>query len=360
MKSNNNYGKKIFKKLAYKIAVYSIAFTIVFILLALIGRLISSLYIWQPYDKLYIFLSTIKNNIVLFWSFGIILILFLALKNSLNYIDYVMDASDKLVDTNDELIQLPKDLDILESRLNHIKQSAMQNAFLAKTNEEKKNELIVYLAHDLKTPLTSIIGYLELLNEAPDLPIEQRAKYVKITLDKAYRLEELINEFFEITRFNVRSVVLSKSSLNLKLMFEQIIDEFYPVSKTENKDIIVNCDSNIHINADSDKISRVFNNILKNAISYSYPNSSIYIDAKVEADKTIITIKNKGNTIPKDKLDYIFEKFYRLDEARNTNSGGAGLGLAIAKEIVEAHNGKIFAESQDNTTTFTVILYFNQ
>lgn len=357
MKSNNNYGKKIFKKLAYKIAIYSIAFTVIFILLALIGRLISNMYVWQPYDRLYIFLSSIKDNIVLLWSFGIILILFLALKNSLNYIDYVMDASDKLVDTNDELIQLPKDLDILESRLNHIKQSAMQNAFLAKTNEEKKNELIVYLAHDLKTPLTSIIGYLELLNEAPDLPIEQRAKYVKITLDKAYRLEELINEFFEITRFNVRSIVLTKSDLNLKLMFDQIIDEFYPVSKTENKEIIVNCNSDIYITADSDKISRVFNNILKNAISYSYPDSNICIDAKVEADnKTIITIKNRGNTIPKDKLDYIFEKFYRLDESRNTNSGGAGLGLAIAKEIVEAHNGKIFAESQNNLTTFTVIL----
>lgn len=355
MKSNN-YGKKIFKNLAYKISTYSVAFTIIFVLIALIGRFISSMYIWQPYDKLYILLNTIKENILFIWSLGIILILFLCLKKALSYLDYVMDASDKLLSENNELIELPKDLDILETRLNHLKQSAMQNAFLAKTNEEKKNELIVYLAHDLKTPLTSIIGYLELLNDAPDLPIEQRAKYVKITLDKAYRLEELINEFFEIARFNVRSVILTKSNLNLKLMLEQIIDEFYPVSKNENKKIIINCDSNIYIHADSDKISRVFNNILKNAMNYSYSNSVINIDAKVEADKTIISIQNTGDTIPKNKLEYIFEKFYRLDEARNTNSGGAGLGLAIAKEIVEAHNGEIFAESENNITTFTVIL----
>lgn len=356
MKLNNNYGKKMFITLAYRVATYSAIFTIIFALVAIIGRLISSLYIWQPYDKLYIILSTIKENILFVWSLGIILILFLCLKKSLSYIDYVMEASDKLLDNTSELIKLPKDLDILESSLNHIKQTAMQNAFLAKTNEEKKNELIVYLAHDLKTPLTSIIGYLELIKDAPDMPIEQRAKYVKITLEKAYRLEDLINEFFEIARFNVRGVILTKSNLNLKLMLEQIIDEFYPVSKTENKNIIISCNPNIYIKADSDKISRVFNNILKNAISYSYANTDINIDVHIEADKTFISIQNTGNTIPKNKLEYIFEKFYRLDEARNTNSGGAGLGLAIAKEIVEAHEGKIYAESKDNKTIFTVIL----
>ena len=139
-------------------------------------------------------------------------------------------------------------------------------------------------------------------------------------------------------------------------MLEQIIDEFYPVSKNENKQIIINCDSNIQIYAYPDKISRVFNNILKNAMSYSYANTTINIDVKEEAEKTIISIQNTGDTIPKNRLEYIFEKFYRLDEARTTNSGGAGLGLAIAKEIVEAHSGEIFAESENNITTFTVIL----
>lgn len=355
MKSNK-YSTTIFKSLVKKIVIYSAIFTVIFGIIALFSMHIASNYIWYPDDPLYIFLSTLKKNIIVVWGIGIVILLIYYLKKSLGYIDYIMDASEELINEDNNLINLPEDLSIIELRLNQSKQAAIQNALLAKSNEEKKNELIVYLAHDLKTPLTSIIGYLELLKEANDLPIHQRAKYAKITLDKAYRLEELINEFFEIARFNVGTINLNKTTLNLRLMLEQIIDEFYPVSKTKHKDIVINCDPSIIIYADSDKISRVFNNILKNAINYGYDNTSINIDVTKEADKVIINIENKGATIPKNKLDYIFEKFYRLDEARNTNSGGAGLGLAIAKEIVQAHNGKIFATSKDNITTFTVIL----
>ena len=125
---------------------------------------------------------------------------FFYLRKSLIYIDYIMEASNKLIANDEKYIELPADLKMLENRLNQSKKTALDNAAIAKANEDRKNELIVYLAHDLKTPLTSIIGYLEILNESPDLPIEARAKYSKITLEKAYRLEELINEFFEIAR----------------------------------------------------------------------------------------------------------------------------------------------------------------
>ena len=149
------------------------------------------------------------------------------------------------------------------------------------------------------------------------------------------------------------------------------------MAKANNQPILIDCDKTIYIYADSDKISRVFNNIIKNAISYSFADTPIKISAYITDDsnsinnnnhktsegtnynvnnKVIINFENQGNTIPKEKLDYIFEKFYRLDEARSTNSGGAGLGLAIAKEIVEAHNGKISATSENNKTTFTVVL----
>ena len=357
MKLNDTeYSKDIFKKIITKIILYSTIFTVVFLVLLYLATHIADLYIWQPTDILYNILITVRANVPFVWSIGIILILLYYLRKSLNYLNNVVQASDKLLNPNDEIIKLPDDLSILESRLNQSKQIAMKNELLAKTNEERKNELIVYLAHDLKTPLTSIIGYLELLNETSDLPIESRAKYAKITLDKAYRLEELINEFFEIARFNIGKVVLNKSELNLRLMLEQIVDEFYPISITQNKKIIINCLNSISIVADSDKLSRVFNNILKNAISYSYPNSIIEVNVLENINSINVTIKNEGNTIPKEKLDYIFEKFYRLDEARNTNSGGAGLGLAIAKEIIEAHNGKIFAQSENNITTFSVIL----
>ena len=357
MKLNDNkYSKIIFKRIGKKILIFTAIFTVFFIFMLVVSLIIANSLIWQPDDPLYIFLISVRSNLLFIWALGILFIIVFYLKKSLSYIDYVIQASEDLLDKNNNYISLPSDLSMLEKHLNQIKQESIRNEILAKTNEERKNELIVYLAHDLKTPLTSIIGYLELLNESPDLPVSYRAKYANITLNKAYRLEELINEFFEIARFNVGNIVLNKSSINLRLMLEQIIDEFYPLSKSQDKEIVINCPTFLCLVADSDKLSRVFNNVLKNAIAYSFPNSKININVKENLHDVSIEISNSGTTIPQDKLDYIFEKFYRLDESRGSNSGGAGLGLAIAKEIVEAHGGKIFASSQNNVTTFTIEL----
>ena len=214
----------------------------------------------------------------------------------------------------------------------------------------------MYLAHDLKTPLTSVIGYLELLKEAPDLPIQQRIKYTNITLEKAYRLEELMNEFFEIARFNDTNIILMKKNLDLKFMLEQLIDEFYPLIHEQHKHITIHCDDSIMCYADPDKLSRVFNNVIKNAISYSFENTDIQINAFCKNDIITVSVENEGYTIPENKLNSIFEKFYRLDDSRNTSSGGAGLGLAIAKEIITLHGGTIQAQSKDNRTTFILTL----
>ena len=169
-----------------------------------------------------------------------------------------------------------------------------------------------------------------------------------------------MNEFFEIARFNDTKIVLMKKNLNLKLMLEQIIDEFYPLTNEQNKKIIIKCNNNITCYADPDKLSRAFNNVIKNAISYSFENTNIEINAYTENNIINISIKNEGYTIPKEKLESIFEKFYRLDNARNTTTGGAGLGLAIAKEIITLHGGNITAKSQNNITTFTLRLPINK
>lgn len=220
----------------------------------------------------------------------------------------------------------------------------------------QKNDLIAYLAHDMKTPLTSVIGYLSLLEEAQDMPPEQRNKYLHITLDKAMRLEGLINEFFEITRYNLHQVVLEKRNLNLSYMLSQMADEFYPILKANHNTIYLDAGENMEIQADPMKLARVFNNILKNAVAYSDPGSPIEITAREEAGKVHITFANQGKTIPPEKLNTIFEKFYRLDDARGSQSGGAGLGLAIAREIVTAHDGTISAASENGKTTFIVEL----
>lgn len=220
----------------------------------------------------------------------------------------------------------------------------------------RKNELVAYLAHDLKTPLTSVIGYISLLKEAPDMPVEQRAKYTGIALEKALRLESLINEFFDITRYNLQEIVLEEETFDLVFLLMQMADEFYPVLEQHGKSISIHADEDLSVAADSAKLARVFNNILKNAVAYSYDNTEIEIYAEKRENTIHVSISNFGKTIPKQKLDMIFEKFYRLDDARSTNTGGAGLGLAIAKEIVVAHGGTISVTSEKQITTFTVEL----
>ncbi len=270
------------------------------------------------------------------------------------YFDEVSAGMDKLVEESAAEIALSPELDFMENKLNQIKNNLEKQKKAALEAEQRKNDLVVYLAHDIKTPLTSVIGYLSLLDEAPDMPPEQKAKYVGITLEKAYRLEQLINEFFEITRFNLQTIVLDKEKINLQFMLQQLADEFYPMLAPQAKQVSVNVPDGLTLWGDADKLARVFNNILKNAIAYSYENSVIDIAAGQQDKTMVITFTNQGDPIPQKKLETIFEKFYRLDSARSTNTGGAGLGLAIAQEIVKAHDGTISVESNPENTTFTV------
>lgn len=186
----------------------------------------------------------------------------------------------RLVEESDGEIALSPELDFMENKLNQIKSNLEKQRKAALDVEQRKNDLVVYLAHDIKTPLTSVIGYLSLLDEAPDMPQEQKAKYVGITLGKAYRLEQLINELFEITRFNLQTIVLNKEKINLLLMLQQMVDEFYPMLTPQGKQVSVNVLDGLTLWGDADKLARVFNNILKNAIVYSYENSVIDIIAQ--------------------------------------------------------------------------------
>lgn len=314
---------------------------------------------WYP-SLIFDFLQTIKTYAILWvpfvWFVMILFIIYRYWSRTISYIEDITTASMALVQPDDADIRLPVELREIEYRMNQIKKTALKNEREAREAEQRKNDLIVYLAHDLKTPLTSVIGYLSLLEEASDMPQEQKAKYIGITLEKAYRLEQLINEFFEITRFNLHSIVLSQGKINLTFMLQQMADEFYPVLTPQGKQVAVHAPKDLMLWGDADKLARVFNNILKNAIAYSDENSTIDISAIPKEDSVVITFTNQGNPIPTQKLNSIFEKFYRLDSARSTNTGGAGLGLAIAKEIVLAHGGTITAQSSKEHTVFTVTL----
>lgn len=366
----NNDMKKIVKSTFWSFIVQCmISLTIMGIIMIILAEsraIFDFQWLYNIFPHLYDLLDNIYELVFerayfIFIIFGTTLIIVLSLLYKLlnkifSYVFAVSESADKLFDKNVEYINLPPEMVEVEKKLNHFKTEAIKNERLARENEQKKDELIVYLAHDIKTPLASMIGYLSLLSEIKDMPQEQRNRYIGIALDKSYRLEYLINELFDVARFNSEKIVLEKEEINLNLMLEQIADDFYPTLKEMNKKINFTSDEKTILYADPDKLSRVFNNLIKNAVNYSKENTDIDISILNKENQATVKITNKGKQIPKEKLDKIFEKFYRLDSSRTSKTGGSGLGLAIAKEIVELHGGRIYAESDMKETTFSVIL----
>jgi two-component system sensor histidine kinase VanS len=305
-----------------------------------------------------------RNNKTLWVFLGYFIIMLIVFYQVLarftRYFKQVNSGLDRLLEEAEQEIHLSPEMNYMERKLNQIKSSLRKKTQDALEAEQRKNDLVMYLAHDIRTPLTSVIGYLSLLDEAPDLPADQRSKYIRITLEKSYRLEKLINEFFDITRYNLQTMLLEKQTINLPYMLMQMADEFYPTLSQSGKQVLVDAEENLTFYGDPDKLARVFQNILKNAIAYSFNNSIIKIQARYSGNQILISFENQGNQIPEHRLSAIFDKFYRLDEARSTTTGGSGLGLAIAKSIINAHGGEITAESDAAKTVFTITLPRNK
>ena len=280
----------------------------------------------------------------------------LLVKRMIHYLSSVEAAIDAIQREDDEQIVLVPELKPLEDKLMALRATLKRKEMETAISEQKKNDLVVYLAHDLKTPLTSIIAYLTMLDQRKNMPEEDREKYIHVTFEKASRLRELINEFFEITKFNLQDIVLEKKQLNLSFLLEQLADESYGVLRDKYLTCSVKTDDDLMVMGDPDKLARVFDNLLRNAIAYSYTDTEIEIEARARGTDIVITFKNQGHEIPEQNLKLIFEKFDRVDNARSSQTGGSGLGLSIAKRIVELHGGLIEASSDWEHTTFTVTL----
>jgi two-component system sensor histidine kinase VanS len=278
-----------------------------------------------------------------------------SLSTLIRYFRELGEGIHRLADESAEEIRLSPETAFLERKLNEAKRGLRRRADDLKEAERRKDELVLYLAHDIRTPLTSVIGYLSLLRDSPGLPAAEREKYVNIALDKANGLEALVEEFFEITRFGNRAVALEKEKLDLSYMLMQLADEFYPKAAAAGKRIELRATEDLNVTADPDKLARVFNNLLKNALAYSSDDSVIEIEAYERAGAAFVVFRNQGATIPRSALGAIFDKHYRQGAARGSG-GGAGLGLAIAKEIVELHGGEIGVRSDARGTAFTVRL----
>ncbi len=315
---------------------------------------------WNGRELLYPLIHWAHQNVLLLDGVltlaGWVAISYWTISRPFQYLEALTAAADRLAHPGEEPITLPDALKDTENQLNLARERALRDAMAAKEAEQRKNDLIVYLAHDLKTPLTSVIGYLTLLRDEPDISPALRARYTGVALDKAERLEDLINEFFDITRFNLTHLELEKRPVDLVRMLQQVVDEFDPLLVERDLDCVLELPDTLEYVCDSDKLARVFDNLVRNACYYSPLSTYIKISAAVEEEAIVLAFTNYGVTIPPEKLERIFEQFFRLDSSRASGTGGAGLGLAIAKEIVQLHGGTISAQSADGVTTFTVCL----
>lgn len=314
----------------------------------------------QDYERAFlIYQRYVRTYIELYLLAAVIFVFIILLRFYLNifvrYFNEINDGINSILDRSSTLVLSPE-LSAIEKKIIRIKLELEQKERASHEAEQRKDDLVMYLAHDIRTPLTSVIGYLSFLEEAPDMPAEQRTNYTRIALEKANRLEKMVDEFFEITRFNAQQTELQKKDIDITYMLMQLADELTPILDVNRNTIRIDAADNLMVHGDPEKLARVFNNVLKNAASYSTANTEIIISAQEAENGVKIVFQNEGETIPPEKLERLFDRFYRVDESRRSQTGGTGLGLAIAKEIVLLHGGTISAESQNNTVTFTIFI----
>lgn len=349
--------KRLFLRYFLALSVFTASLTAAGFFIIWAGH---NLFVWQPGGALYWFLKRLEDLSLLLYLFalliGWIVITFVFFSRIVRYLDELMQAAERLAEPDSSPIVLSDTLKELQDELNQVRERAAEQARLAKEAEKRKNDLIVYLAHDLKTPLTSVIGYLTLLRDEPQISAPLQEKYLGIALNKSERLEELINEFFDITRFNLTSITLEPEQIHLSRMLEQMTSEFSPILAEKSLAWELHIAPDVYVYCDMDKLERVFDNLIRNAVNYSYPESIIRFSLDPVRDYAKISVENHGRTIPPEKLSRIFDQFFRMDSARSSSTGGAGLGLAIAKELVERFGGSIKAESAHEIIRFTVLI----
>lgn len=274
------------------------------------------------------------------------------------------------VEYDDELGSLAANINVLSKTLlakekesEKLKEKERAALDIKRNAERQKNELITNVAHDLRTPLTTIVGYLELIKDDTALSKEDVHKYSGIAYEKSIRLQEMMDDLFEFTKLDNADIKLNKSMINLSGLIMQMTDEFYPSFKDCNITPIVDLpEENIYVQGDGQLLARVFDNLISNALKYGYHNTDLKIEVSGDEKYATVKVINHGDTIASEDIPLLFNKFYRTDSSRNSKTGGTGLGLAITKNIVDLHHGDISVTSDDQITTFIVKFnrYFDQ
>ena len=245
----------------------------------------------------------------------------------------------------------------MAANLNHMAADIKKLMEKERESERTKNELITNVAHDLRTPLTSIIGYLELLAGNQQVPADMQHKYIEIAYGKSRRLQKLIEDLFGFTKLNCGKIAMHVGQIDIVKLLGQLVEEAYPnfVEKGLSYDLQSNVPAKI-INADGNLLASLYDNLIGNAIIYGADGKRVLVKIHAEGETVTVSVTNYGYVIPADELPLIFNKFYRVEQSRSSSTGGTGLGLAIAKEIVDMHGGTISVASDLNGTVFTVKL----
>lgn len=404
---NQTLRKEISRKWVTRFGLQIMVYAAVIILLFLCGYLVGTNRIWMGTERFFPLLHMLHDNwlpaICLFLLFGCLLIAWLNFLKIAQLMAEVAEAVSAIYRDREAAVQLPRELKEMENQLNQIRIQAEADRQQAHETNQRKDDMLMYMAHDLKTPLTSVIGYLTLLNDEPDIPETTRQRYLGVVLKKALRLEELINGFFEITRFNFSHMILEKSYVNMSMMVNQILYEFQPVFAEKRLQFTFEAPEEVYVYCDVEKMERVYDNLFKNVANYSYTDTQIrvFLSEKIpaearqrmlegqEAGQNIVPetaetgrkvmpgqteekqdaagvrkasggmrliVENHGRTIPREKLEHLFEQFFRLDSSRDSHTGGSGLGLAVVKEIIQLHGGTVACESENEIIRFIVEL----
>lgn len=349
--------KKIYNKLATKlIFLVAFAFLMSVLFFCVLATIVNS------YETIY---KVTNYSIYIFFLFVVpistfVIIFLLGIKKRINYLKYIISRVGSITNENfieeldfkgnDEITDLANSINIMSNRLK-------ENYEKEKNIEKAKNELIVAVSHDLRTPLTSIIGYLELLKDDKFSYEDVQKDYLNVAYEKSVSLKKIINELFEFTKLNNDIVALEKISFNIATLVNQIVGEQIPFFNEKNIEVeIESTVRELYCEIDIQKMVRVIENIVKNAEKYSFPNT-IFKVSMMEINNNIkISFENTGESISKEELEKIFEKMYRLDKSRTGETDGSGLGLAISRKIIELHNGKLWAECNNDTIQLNILL----
>ncbi|MNI16112.1 putative sensor histidine kinase TcrY [compost metagenome] len=251
--------------------------------------------------------------------------------------------------SQDEFGDIAKDINLASEKL----QEAVTRGDFA---ESSKDQLVLNLAHDLRTPLTSVLGYLDFILQDESLTAEQVRHYANIAFTKSRRLEKLIDELFEITRMNYGRLTIERQPIDLSELLIQLNEELYPVFEKNHLTARLNVKLDLNIWGDGELLARVFENLLTNAIRYGSDGQFVDINGYLDAGEVVIQVLNYGDCIPPEQLPHLFDMFYTGDQARTHQGGSTGLGLFITKNIVEQHHGSVSVQSSLIRTLFEVRL----